>query len=76
MQALLAARNSAATVFAGTFGALAYVILLIHGDFRCPLHFKIFVAESPHSSKSCIICYFESFCVLRVSLSTILDTEK
>lgn len=31
-QALLAARNSAATVFAGTFGALAYVLLLMHGD--------------------------------------------
>lgn len=32
VQALLAARNSAATVFIGTFGALAYVILLMHGD--------------------------------------------
>lgn len=32
LQALLAARNSAAVVFVGTFGALAYVILFAHGD--------------------------------------------
>ena len=32
MQALLAARNSAAIVFIGTFGALAYVVLSVHGD--------------------------------------------
>lgn len=32
LQALLAARNSAGVVFAGTFGALAYVILFNHGD--------------------------------------------
>jgi len=32
VQALLAARNSAAVVFIGTYGALAYVILFIHGD--------------------------------------------
>ena len=32
MQALLAARNSAAVVFIGTFGALAYVVLPMHGD--------------------------------------------
>lgn len=31
MQALLAARNSAGVVFLGTFGALAYVLML-HGD--------------------------------------------
>lgn len=32
VQALLAARNSAAVVFVGTFGALAYVISFINGD--------------------------------------------
>lgn len=31
VQALLAARNSATVVFAGTFGALAYVVLSIYG---------------------------------------------
>ena len=38
LKALLAARNSAAVVFTGTFGALAYVTLFTHGDLDALYH--------------------------------------